>query len=207
MGNIKAIDTQYNGYRFRSRLEARWAIYFDLIGLEYQYEPEGIRINSTTYLPDFYIPKFNTYVEIKAIGALLYDYDDNPLRSGRENADKYNDAYMALTANGYKYVLVCGTPLDIINYKDNAFWFAGYDDDIYDGVISVIDNIDYKPEAEGASYARFEHGESPFNYAKRHAESIRIAQKRAEERYRSRLADPDSLESLLEAWKLRRQNG
>jgi hypothetical protein len=28
-GGVKAIETQYNGYRFRSRLEARWAVFFD----------------------------------------------------------------------------------------------------------------------------------------------------------------------------------
>lgn len=39
--NIKAIETQYKGYRFRSRLEARWAIYFDTLGVPWQYEPEG----------------------------------------------------------------------------------------------------------------------------------------------------------------------
>ena len=39
--NIKPIETVYNGYRFRSRLEARWAVFFRAVGIEYQYEPEG----------------------------------------------------------------------------------------------------------------------------------------------------------------------
>lgn len=39
--NIKAIETVYRGYRFRSRLEARWAVFFDALGLEWEYEPEG----------------------------------------------------------------------------------------------------------------------------------------------------------------------
>lgn len=30
-----------DGYRFRSRLEARWAVFFNNIGLEYEYEMEG----------------------------------------------------------------------------------------------------------------------------------------------------------------------
>ena len=34
--SIKAIETKYNGFRFRSRLEARWAIFFDSIGLKYE---------------------------------------------------------------------------------------------------------------------------------------------------------------------------
>ena len=36
--NIKAKETYYDGYRFRSRLEARWAVFFNNIGLEYEYE-------------------------------------------------------------------------------------------------------------------------------------------------------------------------
>ena len=54
---IKAIETEYNGYRFRSRLEARWAVFFDELGIKYQYEPEGFDLDGTLYLPDFYLPE------------------------------------------------------------------------------------------------------------------------------------------------------
>ncbi len=54
---IKAIETIYNGYRFRSRLEARWAVFFDTLGIKYQYEPEGYDLGEHGYyLPDFYLP-------------------------------------------------------------------------------------------------------------------------------------------------------
>ena len=54
---IKAIETVYNGYRFRSRLEARWAVFFDTLGIEYQYEPEGFDLGEAGwYLPDFWLP-------------------------------------------------------------------------------------------------------------------------------------------------------
>lgn len=62
---IKAIETVYNGYKFRSRLEARWAVFFDNAGIEYEYEPEGFTDGNICYLPDFYLPKHNTYVEVK----------------------------------------------------------------------------------------------------------------------------------------------
>ena len=42
---LKAIETFYNGYRFRSRLEARWAVFFDSAGIEYVYEPEGFKLD------------------------------------------------------------------------------------------------------------------------------------------------------------------
>lgn len=41
---MKAIETIYNGYRFRSRLEARWAIFFDELKIKYQYELEGYEL-------------------------------------------------------------------------------------------------------------------------------------------------------------------
>ena len=36
---IKSIETKYNGFRFRSRLEARWAIFFDMVGLKLKLSP------------------------------------------------------------------------------------------------------------------------------------------------------------------------
>lgn len=63
---IKAIETEYNGYRFRSRLEARWAVFFDAAGIKYEYEPEGYVLeDGTRYLPDFFLPDFNVHAEIK----------------------------------------------------------------------------------------------------------------------------------------------
>lgn len=64
---IKPIETVYKGYRFRSRLEARWAVFFDAANIRYQYEPEGFDLNGDYYLPDFYLPDFFIYVEIKPI--------------------------------------------------------------------------------------------------------------------------------------------
>lgn len=66
MKKIKAIETKYKGYRFRSRLEARWAVYFDSLGVDWEYEPEGFVLpNGEWYLPDFYIRNFDSWVEIK----------------------------------------------------------------------------------------------------------------------------------------------
>jgi len=61
---IKAIETHYDGYRFRSRLEARWAVFFNAVGLEYEYEKEGFEL-SRRYLPDFWLPQLECWIEIK----------------------------------------------------------------------------------------------------------------------------------------------
>lgn len=88
MGGIKAIETSYKGYRFRSRLEARWAVFFDTLGIPYEYESQGFEINSYgqdedgapdergwRYLPDFYLPATKTWVEVKGtLDGLPDDY-------------------------------------------------------------------------------------------------------------------------------------
>lgn len=70
---IQAIETPYAGILFRSRLEARWAVFFDTLGIRYEYEKEGYTLapfvddeeylgqkdpiaGPLNYLPDFYIP-------------------------------------------------------------------------------------------------------------------------------------------------------
>ena len=63
---FKAIETIYNGYRFRSRLEARWAVFFDALGVKYEYEKEGFDLDGMWYLPDFWLPEFKTWIEIKS---------------------------------------------------------------------------------------------------------------------------------------------
>lgn len=62
---MKAIKTRYRGYAFRSRLEARWAVFFSQLGLPWEYEKEGYELPSGLYLPDFWLPTLNAWVEIK----------------------------------------------------------------------------------------------------------------------------------------------
>lgn len=52
-GGPTPIPTEYQGILFRSRLEARWAVFFDDIGLDWEYEPEGFDLPTRRYLPDF----------------------------------------------------------------------------------------------------------------------------------------------------------
>ncbi len=80
---IQAIETMYRGCKFRSRLEARWAIFFDALGIKWEYEKEGYivggfgrkddgtREGGTPYLPDFYLPDLGTWVEVKGAASLL----------------------------------------------------------------------------------------------------------------------------------------
>ncbi len=64
--DLKPIETRYAGCRFRSRLEARWAVFFDRAGIQWEYEPEGFELPSgARYLPDFWLPESRAWFEVK----------------------------------------------------------------------------------------------------------------------------------------------
>jgi hypothetical protein len=62
---VKVIETEFNGHRFRSRTEARWAVFFDAAGIKYEYEKEGFDLDGRWYLPDFWLPEIKKWVEVK----------------------------------------------------------------------------------------------------------------------------------------------
>ena len=67
---IKSIPTVYRDVRFRSRLEARWATFFDLLGWEWEYEP----FDMDGWIPDFLLTRPNMLVEVKPTTS-LQDHD------------------------------------------------------------------------------------------------------------------------------------
>lgn len=63
---LKAIETRYAGCRFRSRLEARWAVFLDHLMIRWEYEPEGFELpGGLRYLPDFFLPDLDIHAEVK----------------------------------------------------------------------------------------------------------------------------------------------
>ena len=73
----KPIETRAYGHRFRSRLEARWAVFFETLGVQWEYEPEGFDLDGDLYLPDFRV----------TTGALVYWYEVKPL--GTDSCPKF----------------------------------------------------------------------------------------------------------------------
>ena len=68
---INSIQTVYKNITFRSRLEARWAVFFDELNINWQYEPEGFYEYGIKYLPDFALYGYHgmdiIYCEVKPI--------------------------------------------------------------------------------------------------------------------------------------------
>jgi hypothetical protein len=68
MTTMTGIPTQYRGVNFRSRLEARWAAFFDLLHWDWQYEP----LDLAGWIPDFAVWGISDHilVEIKPVTGL-----------------------------------------------------------------------------------------------------------------------------------------
>ena len=82
---LKAIETRYKGFRFRSRLEARHAVFLDVLGVPWEYELEGYDLGkSGRYLPDFWLPTFQAFVEIKP------DYDQPAISKLGDLVEQHN---------------------------------------------------------------------------------------------------------------------
>lgn len=134
---MKAIETYYNGYRFRSRLEARWAVFFDTLGIRYEYEPEGFELDDGTwYLPDFRVKCYGTrgdfdnkpfdlYIEVKGH---MSEEDAHKIRMFSGTADLYDtdhdrDYYEAIIP-----VLIVGSIPNVNNVYDvtDSFILGNY---------------------------------------------------------------------------------
>jgi hypothetical protein len=105
---VRALETNLWGYRFRSRLEARWAVFFDYLGEDWQYETEGFMLPSGPYLPDFFLPQMGLWFEVKGAAA-----DAEEIQRCEEL--RYSD-YPVLLAEGS----VGGSPLRLFAFDISA---------------------------------------------------------------------------------------
>jgi len=105
---LKAIETSYKGYRFRSRLEARWALFFDTVRIPWVYEPEGYELPSGRgYLPDFCLPSIgNTLVDVKP---LPEDFNGEPHFSEGTKEAQFSEVCWQ-NGSTQAYALIFGEP-------------------------------------------------------------------------------------------------
>lgn len=91
------LETHYNGCIYRSRLEARWAVFFDALGVPYEYQKAGFTLEGVWYHPDFWLPAQHCWViitgppatsEEQKQGFLLALYTEKPtyLFAGEEGS-------------------------------------------------------------------------------------------------------------------------
>jgi len=104
---IDAIETKAYGYRFRSRLEARWAVFLSSLGMEWDYEREGYVIDGKSYLPDFWLPSIDPSCKAAGWGVWLEIKPTWPLKAHQEALY----AGLALQT-GHRLYAACGSPWD-----------------------------------------------------------------------------------------------
>lgn len=76
---IKAIETKFRSFMFRSRLEAKWAAMFELLEWEWDYEP----VDFNGWIPDFVVYGDQpVYVEVKPVLELPVDVAEKMQNSG-----------------------------------------------------------------------------------------------------------------------------
>lgn len=164
MTDIRPIDTLYNGYRFRSRLEARWAVFFDHCKEQYIYEDQGFRLPSGPYLPDFFFPKRNGFIEVKPASQLptrCFEFDSGLPYNSPICDDLPREIILAFElarSLDCSAVIVYGDPLAVLSLEDGgAVCF-----DSSWGLCTGIGFIDlFAPiynAADAARAARFERG-------------------------------------------------
>lgn len=150
MMTIEPIETRYKGYRFRSRLEARWAVFFDAMGMSWRYEVEGFWTSLGPYLPDFEVigtRRGDIHVEIKA-----KDPSDDEIEKLRDVA----------VATGKGGVMIVGDPgsewtFEITPEGDMTLWT---DLEMME-IFPPTRDFRFGFAASQARGARFEHGEKP----------------------------------------------
>lgn len=152
---MKAIETEYNGILFRSRLEARWAILFDALKLEWVYEPDCFVLsNNQKYTPDFYMPKFKLYIEVKPnCWWQNVDYHINRYKLFEGNLLVLSDEYPDFRTNKI-FLNTEGIETNAVfcpNSKYEPFFYSAYDiGSSEDGFIE-----DYKDELNIVKQHRF----------------------------------------------------
>jgi hypothetical protein len=99
---VKAIETTYRGTVFRSRLEAQWAEFFDLLAVAWDYEPEGYTNGHVRYLPDFWLPR--VHHRGGAAGLFFEVKPSSPL------AGEVDKAVMLACGSGKPVIVVAQSP-------------------------------------------------------------------------------------------------
>lgn len=63
---MRPIETLYRGERFRSRLAARWAVYFYALEIQYEYvSAETTLPSGARFLPDFLLEQVGLHVSVR----------------------------------------------------------------------------------------------------------------------------------------------
>lgn len=168
----KAIETRYKGYRFRSRTEARYAVLFDALGIEWEYERQGFDLDGVWYLPDFWLKTVGMWAEVKGDA---FTSDERALCEALVLATEKPCILLAGTPTyrPYEFLSRCNNPESPCDYTGAHPHVVSDElliDDwkLHEGRFYVAYGAAMDPGTPPAAYdrargARFEHGEDGTN--------------------------------------------
>ncbi len=115
---ISAIPTMYNGREYRSRLEAKWACFFDLLEIVYEYEPFDLK----GWSPGFIVKnKYSAFagsdilVEVKPLAMV----DETLMNKMISSSDCSKYRLMILTETVTSNNTFAGAMLNYSSFSDN----------------------------------------------------------------------------------------
>lgn len=113
--NIPAKPTKYNGRLYRSRLEARWAAFFDILKIPFEYEPFDLN----GWSPDFSLEIDNVKVLVE-VKPGIEDFDMPKMLKAILKNDEW--ALMLCTANATESLILFhnGYQLNYFNSASNT---------------------------------------------------------------------------------------
>ena len=115
---LSALETHWSGIRFRSRAEARWAIFMDEIGVGYEYEAEGFALPGRGYLPDFRVSALGLWLEIKP------DLRDES--GGIRWSPDGEEVYEVARAHGERGIVLRGSPGPVDIWDGQELTYKGF---------------------------------------------------------------------------------
>lgn len=150
MDEIKAIPTYYNGTWYKSRLEARWAVFFDLVGIKFKYEEQPYSMGDyyIQYLPDFVLTNVHWRGEH---GSHYHGKPGSPVFAEVKGRDYYNDipererTKIELFAKEHALIVLGNVPehaMDIEFNHDGLFNFWLLDGDFFPCFFTKLSNGD-----------------------------------------------------------------
>lgn len=117
---------QHNGYKLRSYTELMWARLMDAVDIFYLYEPHLLQVDGCKYLPDFYLPEADMYLEVKG----TYPTDSEKAKASQ-----------VLERTGRPVVFLVARPQSDAGGMMNCCLMLPYEDRWVDGSLHDLDQM------------------------------------------------------------------
>lgn len=178
--SLTAIETSYAGRKFRSRTEARWAVFFDAAGIKWDYEKDGFDLGEEgLYLPDFWLPELAAYAEVKG-----QDFSVLEINRCRKLAK----------LSGHSVIMLPGVPAATVYRAERP------DGLIEETAFGLVGEHIWAEAVARATSARFEHGESPRqDRVSEQSSSVRVrrGERRGQSHERGSAAERELVRAML----------